>query len=95
MKEPKYRGIRKGYDAIFVAWPKDDIGPARHRMRVQNDDGIWRWWDGNDMGKGRLNYYANPRPCWLYGGGRSDVAKMKQYDQARGRVTVFLGYVKK
>ena len=44
MKEPKYKGIRKGYDAIFVAWPEDEgvwCGDYIHRMRVQDDRGRW------------------------------------------------------
>lgn len=100
MKEPKYIGIKKGYDAVFVAWPKDErlfeIFPESHRMRVQDDKGIWHWWDGMDMERGSLHCYANPRPCWLDEEGRHcDVTKMKQFDRAWGRVTVFLGYVKR
>lgn len=102
MKEPKYTGPRKGYAAIWMAWPDEDDHAKfyqfqyQHRMRILSKiEGRWRFtWGSAVLFFQDQSFF----PCWLDDTLRESdpiqIKRMYAYDKSQNRETVFLGYFK-
>jgi hypothetical protein len=95
--KPKFTGIKKGYDAIFLGDADENSDVSDNRIRVLNDQGIWKWDYADDTTKS----FAGSSPCWLlslpwYNRDKlkDQLKAMKDYDFGNRRKTIFLGYFK-
>lgn len=93
-KEPKYKGIKKGYSAIWLGEDTDDASGST--IRIQTSKGNWCWDYAHEFPR-RFNYSCVP--CWNVSFGAiiltgDPIKRMREYDKADDRETIFLGYVK-
>lgn len=83
--DPKRPQLWMGYDEYWQ-------GEARERFRILYPDGKSEWITHYDLGSG-CNW--NDHPCWHYPwkikSFKTRVRRMKEYDKACGRKTMFLG----
>lgn len=88
MKEPVYKGIRKGYTACWLSDPFIYKSvPSNHRLRFQFSNGKWTW----------FNRYSDVHgfspPCWFLSN-KTAIADMDYYDNKICHQTIFIGYMK-
>jgi len=89
----KFKGIRKGYSAIFLGEYLDEMFDRCGRIRIFKSDGKWEWDNCYE------SFSWDTRvPCWLNRRKqktiRQQVEAMIAYDEKSHRETIFLGYVK-
>ena len=96
-KPPIFRGILKGYSAIFLG-EYDRSEDFDNRFRILTSQGKWYFFYPESEGSILEDIYAhyNVSPCWYseQDSLKEQIKKMKIYDVHDGRKTIFLGYVK-
>lgn len=99
MKKPKFKGIKKGYAAIFLGEPVKRRSGLRTfpRMRILYSSGDWTWIYIDSTDPHFLNEDNYCAPCWnsfKSKHNRNSIKALQRYDKNTYKETIFLGYVK-